>query len=170
MLRELDDGSRQVDALLGLHRPRLGLALARVPACKQSPVHPAQHACAPGAAHTEARGVRESDGSATKEAAMAVGVLIPMPGVTQQQYEQVNDILQEKIDPNQGVDGLIIHSAGPMDGGWYIYDIWESKEQFGRFAQANVAPAVQQVMGAEMNSEPQFFEIANLILAGQPVA
>jgi hypothetical protein len=101
---------------------------------------------------------------------MAVGVLIPMPGVTQQQYEQVNDILQEKIDPNQGVDGLIIHSAGPMDGGWYIYDIWESKEQFGRFAQANVAPAVQQVMGAEMNSEPQFFEIANLILAGQPVA
>ena len=65
--------------------------------------------------------------------------------------------------------GRILHSAGPMEGGWYVYDIWESREQFARFSQERVGPAVEQVTGEAMSGEPQFFEISNLIFAGQTV-
>ena len=99
---------------------------------------------------------------------MAIGVLISMPGATQQLYDQVNEAMQTGTsDPPEG---MILHSAGPMPDGWYIYDIWESREHFQRFAQERVAPAVQQVTGSEMSGEPQFFEIANLVLAGQTVS
>jgi hypothetical protein len=90
-----------------------------------------------------------------------------MPGGTQELYESVNDAMG--IGEDEVVDGLIVHSAGPMEGGWYVYDIWESREQFARFAQERVAPAVEQVTGQPMAGEPQFYEIANMILAGQAV-
>jgi hypothetical protein len=99
---------------------------------------------------------------------VAVGVLIAMPGGTQELYESVNDAMG--IGEDETVDGLILHSAGPMEGGWYIYDIWESREQFARFSQDRVGPAVEQVTGQAMSGEPQFFEIANLIQAGQTVS
>ena len=98
---------------------------------------------------------------------MAVGVLISMPGATQQVYDQVNEAMQ--IEETVPPEGLILHSAGPMPDGWYVYDIWESREHFQRFSEEQVAPAVQQVTGAAMTNEPQFFEIANLVVAGQTV-
>ncbi|HEY2937465.1 MAG TPA: hypothetical protein VGJ25_12750 [Gaiellaceae bacterium] len=99
---------------------------------------------------------------------MAVGVLIAMPGATQQLYDDVNEAMN--LDPNDPPEGLILHSAGPMEGGWYVYDVWEKREDFDRFGREKVGPAVKQVTGSEMEGEPQFFEIANLILAGQTVA
>ena len=81
--------------------------------------------------------------------------------------DQVNEAMQ--IETSDPPEGMILHSAGPMPDGWYIYDIWESREHFQRFAQERVAPAVQQVTGSEMSGEPQFFEIANLVLAGQKI-
>jgi len=98
---------------------------------------------------------------------MAVGVLIAMPGGTKELYESVNDALG--ISDGEAIDGLIVHSAGPAEDGWYVYDIWESREQFARFAQERVGPAVEQVTGQAMAGEPQFFEISNLVLAGQTV-
>ncbi len=98
---------------------------------------------------------------------MAVGVLIAMPGANQQVYDDVNEAMN--LDPNETPEGLILHSAGPMEGGWYVYDIWETREDFQRFAEERVAPAVQQVTGEPMSGEPQYFEIANLIQAGQTV-
>ena len=50
-----------------------------------------------------------------------------------------------------------------------MYDIWESREQFARFSQERVGPAVEQVTGQAMSGEPQFYEISNLIFAGQTV-
>jgi hypothetical protein len=105
--------------------------------------------------------------STTEEVSMAVGVLIMMPGVTQEQYEKVNEKMfgQHPMNPSDAPAGLIVHSAGPSPEGWYVYDIWESQADFQRFGQERVAPAVQEVMGTEMNQQPQFFEIANLVLA-----
>ena len=96
---------------------------------------------------------------------MAVGVLVMLPGIKQEMYESVNEKMwgSPKMNPSQTPDGLIIHSAGPHQDGWYIYDIWESKEQFERFGQDKVGPAVREVTGSEMGGPPpQFFEIADL--------
>jgi hypothetical protein len=90
-----------------------------------------------------------------------------IPGGTQELYDSVNDAMG--IGPDESIDGLILHSAGPMEGGWYAYDVWETREDFERFSRDRLAPAVQQVTGEPMSGEPQYYEIANLILAGQTV-
>ncbi|TMJ94158.1 MAG: hypothetical protein E6G67_10305 [Actinobacteria bacterium] len=97
---------------------------------------------------------------------MAVGMLMMMPGVTQDQYEAVNKrMFGGEMTPDKAPDGLIMHSAGPAGDGWYIYDVWESKEHFGRFAEEQVQPAVREVMGdaAAGGAQPEFYEIANLV-------
>ncbi|MEN3341980.1 MAG: hypothetical protein V7644_1384 [Actinomycetota bacterium] len=100
---------------------------------------------------------------------MPVGVLIMMPGASQEMYEQVTEKMfgQAPFDPADAPEGMILHTAGPVPDGWYVYDVWESKEQFQRFAQERVGPAMQEISGGQMRGpDPQFFEIANLVKAG----
>ena len=42
-------------------------------------------------------------------------------------------------------DGLLVHSAGPIDGGWGVIDFWESSEAFDRFTQDKLMPVIQQL-------------------------
>ncbi len=98
---------------------------------------------------------------------MAVGMLQTLQGVTKEQYDQVNDAMfgQSPPSPDQVPEGLIIHSAGPAENGWYIYDIWESREAFQRFMDDKLGAATSQVFGDQPpppGSEPQFFEIESL--------
>ena len=98
---------------------------------------------------------------------MAVGVLITMPGVTQEQYEQVNRKMfgRYPMELGDAPAGLILHSAGPGPDAWHVYDIWESREAHQRFSRDKVGPAVQAIIGAEPGSgpPPQYFEVASLI-------
>jgi hypothetical protein len=99
---------------------------------------------------------------------MAVGVLVSLPNVTQEQYEQVTAKMfgHYPMEPSESPDGLIVHTAGPVPDGWYVYDIWESPQHFQRFGEERVGPAMQEVMGAGgPGPEPQFFEITGLVVA-----
>jgi hypothetical protein len=73
---------------------------------------------------------------------MAVGIRLKFPGGTQQQYDAVHAHLDVDNNPP---DGLIFHSAGPIDDGWGIIDFWESAEAFDRFAQGRLMPAVGEL-------------------------
>jgi hypothetical protein len=99
---------------------------------------------------------------------MAVGVLLSVPGVTQEQYEQMNVKLfgQYPMRVDQTPDGCLMHSAGAMPGGWYVYDIWESPEQFQRFAEEQIGPTMAEVVGPGDPPKPEFFPIHNLVFAG----
>ena len=97
---------------------------------------------------------------------MAVGVLVEMPGLTQVDFERVTEKLfgHYPMRPTDAPEGLILHSAGPSEGGWYVYDIWKSKEDFERFGDEQIGPAVRKVMGRDdPQQEVQFFEIDNLV-------
>lgn len=97
---------------------------------------------------------------------MAVGVLLTMPKTTRKQYEKVNEKIFGTVSPESGdiPRGLIVHSAGPTPEGWYVYDIWRSKEDFQRFGKERIAPAVQEVTGRDFGEqEPQYFEIERLL-------
>ena len=102
---------------------------------------------------------------------MAVGILMMVPGGTQELYDQVNTEMfgQAMPQPNQLPEGLIMHSAGPAEGGWYIYDVWESKEACQTFMDSTLNPAIHAVLGdvppPPPGSEPQFYEIAALAVA-----
>jgi hypothetical protein len=61
---------------------------------------------------------------------------------------------------SQSPAGLLIHTAGQSEDGWYIYDIWEAPEDFQRFVDSKLGPAIQELMGEVANPpQPQFFPI-----------
>jgi hypothetical protein len=97
---------------------------------------------------------------------MAVGMLLAGPGVTEESYRQLTEKMfgSFPMSKEQAPDGLIIHSAGQSDQGYYVYDIWESKEHFQRFLEGQLGPAVQSLgADAEGSPTPQFFEIDTLV-------
>jgi hypothetical protein len=101
---------------------------------------------------------------------MAVGMLQMLQGMTKEQYDQVNENMFGQSPPpsDRLPEGLILHSAGPAENGWYVYDVWESREAFQRFTDDQLLPAVREVFGdrpAPPGSEPQFFEIESLAVA-----
>jgi len=97
---------------------------------------------------------------------MAVGMLLAGPGVTKDSYMQLTEAMfgNHPMREDQSPDGLIMHTAGEGDQGWYVYDIWESKEHFERFLEGQLGPAVQE-LGADAGGAPtpQFFGIDTLV-------
>jgi hypothetical protein len=66
------------------------------------------------------------------------------PGVTPEMYEAVNAKIGVRESPPEG---LIMHSAGDVDGTWQIVDVWESQEHARRFDEERLGPAVREITG-----------------------
>ena len=73
---------------------------------------------------------------------MAVGLRIRFEGGTQEQYEATSS--QLRVDQNPA-EGLIFHSAGPIDGGWGLIEFWDSREAFDRFVESRLGPAAHEL-------------------------
>lgn len=84
---------------------------------------------------------------------MAVGIRVKLAGMTQEQFDAVN----EKVDPaGDPLVGLIFHASGPIEGGWGVIDFWESREAFDAFA-----PRIQrsaEAAGVELQGPPDIKE------------
>jgi len=86
---------------------------------------------------------------------MTVGIRIKLPGVTQEQFDEVN----KHIDPaSNAPQGLLFHSSGPIDDGWGVIDFWESRQAFDTF-QTRI-PAAMAAAGVEMHGPPDVKEFA----------
>jgi hypothetical protein len=73
---------------------------------------------------------------------MAVGIRQRIKGVGAEQI----DALNKAIDPDgTPPDGCIFHVSGPVEGGWQVIDVWESREHFDRFAADRIAPALAAI-------------------------
>jgi hypothetical protein len=101
---------------------------------------------------------------------MSVGMLQSAPGFTKEMYDQVSEKMfgQSPFDTSDAPEGLIVHSAGQGDQGYYVYDIWESREAFERFMNEKLGPALREVMGGQElppEAAPQYFPIEVLIIA-----
>ena len=98
---------------------------------------------------------------------MAIGVLLDIPGGTQEQYEQVNEkAFGDPKGPTEPIDGVIIHTAGPTSTGWRIFDVWESREAFERFMNETIMPATEGLDLPEI--PPEIYELTNVVGAGVP--
>jgi hypothetical protein len=92
---------------------------------------------------------------------MAVGVLNEFPG-TVEMYDQVN----AKLDPESNPpDGLILHTAGAIEGGMRVFDVWESAEAFERFVEDRLDPAIREVAGenAPQPTKREVYELHDLV-------
>ena len=58
---------------------------------------------------------------------MPVGIRLKFSGGTQENYDTAHGVMEIDTDPPAG---MIVHSAGPIDGGWGVIDFWESREHF----------------------------------------
>ncbi len=78
---------------------------------------------------------------------MADALILEFDGVGREEYEAVNKVLG--IDMSTGTgnwpEGLVMHSAGATrDGGWVVYEVWDSVEAQERFMNERLGPALQQ--------------------------
>ena len=69
---------------------------------------------------------------------MAVAVLMNFPGGGSDAYDRV----LEKMGLTDGrtPEGAQYHVAGEVDGGFRVVDVWDSAEQFQRFADEQIGP------------------------------
>jgi heme-degrading monooxygenase HmoA len=90
---------------------------------------------------------------------MAFGMVIESSEMTAELYDSVMGHLD--WDSQEFPPGLISHYACQMDdGGLYIFDVWESPDDFQRFAETRLGPAVDAASGGSPPSiEPTFFPL-----------
>jgi len=98
---------------------------------------------------------------------MAVGILSAAPEFTKQIYDDITEKMfgHAPMREDEAPEGLIVHSAGPGEQGYYVYDIWESREAFQRFMEEKLGPAIEEVMGPPPEGgAPQYFAIDVLVI------
>ena len=98
---------------------------------------------------------------------MDVGMLLAGEGVTEESYRQLTEEMlgSYPMPEQESPDGLLVHTAGQGEQGWYIYDIWESQEHFERFVEEKLRPAMESTGAAAGGAppQPQFFPISTLV-------
>ncbi len=73
---------------------------------------------------------------------MAVGLRLKFAGGTQEQYDAIHSHM--RVDENPPA-GLIFHTAGPIEDGWGVIDVWESREAFDTFIGERLQPAAGEL-------------------------
>ena len=75
---------------------------------------------------------------------MAIVRIIRPEGTTREMYDAVDAKINIGAEPPTG---LIVHTAGEVDGQWQVVDVWESKEDAERFDNERLIPAITEVAG-----------------------
>jgi hypothetical protein len=65
---------------------------------------------------------------------MALAMLVEIPGLRREQYEGVVKKVAEGGTPRGG----LFHAGGPIEGGWRIVEVWESREAADAFYASDV--------------------------------
>ena len=97
---------------------------------------------------------------------MQTVMLMRWPGVTPEQYEEERSRVNWEGDP---ADGGVLHVAGFDGDDLRVTDVWESEEQFHRFASERLMPAVQEI-GIEGEPEVRFYPLQAIFNPKVPTA
>lgn len=77
---------------------------------------------------------------------MAELLILEFEGFDESQYLKVNGILG--LDPDTGGGdwpaGLHTHIAGPVDNGWTVVEVWETREDQDEFMKSRLGPALHE--------------------------
>ncbi len=95
---------------------------------------------------------------------MSVVVSAIVPGFSADMYEAVTS----KVMPgDQLPDGCELHIAGPVDAGWRVITVWQSREAFDRFRNEQLLPAIRELAGDQAGPpvEPEVQPVHKLIIA-----
>jgi hypothetical protein len=93
---------------------------------------------------------------------MAVAVVMEFEGGTLDQYDQVMQLMNLRQGgpmPNGGIS----HFVTATPAGLLITDIWESREQFERFAEEQIGPFSQEA-GIPGPPKMTFYDVHNYLV------
>jgi hypothetical protein len=89
---------------------------------------------------------------------MAILMSAEVPGQTQEGYQATEDALREGITK---APGFIMHMTAPSEGGWAVFEVWDSKKEANDWFAHNVAP----VLPEGVTPRRTFRELYNVITA-----
>jgi hypothetical protein len=93
-------------------------------------------------------------------------MLMRWAGVTPEQYEEA----RSRVDWEGDVpDGAALHVAGFDGDDLRVTDVWDSPEQFQRFVQERLMPAVKEI-GIEGEPEVRFYPVQSIFNFRVPTA
>ena len=72
---------------------------------------------------------------------MAILMTAEVAGQTRQGYEGVLEMVEQLASR---APGFVLHSAFPVEGGWRVIEVWESKADSDRFFAEHVVPHLPQ--------------------------
>jgi hypothetical protein len=87
---------------------------------------------------------------------MSVVLLLELPGMTPEIYDAINERMGF---PGTVPEGLLTHIAGIEETGMRFVDVWESEEQFERFLQERLLPAMGEIDGQGPVSPPRVVQL-----------
>lgn len=96
---------------------------------------------------------------------MPVAVQMDFTGATTDQYDEVIKMM-DLTPGGPGPAGSISHFVTKTSDGMRVVDVWETKEQFERFAQEQIGPYTQKV-GITTEPKTQFFDVHNYFTPGK---
>jgi hypothetical protein len=83
---------------------------------------------------------------------MSVVVSAVSPGFSAELYEAV---VARVMPGDQLPDGCHAHIAGPVEGGWRVITVWDSRDEFERFREETLLPAIREVAEGEPPPPPE---------------
>jgi len=89
---------------------------------------------------------------------MTVAVEFNFPGLTVQQYDEIEKKLAEK--DLSAPDGRKFHVAAPSETGLFVVDVWESAEKFNAFGKSLMP--VMEAVGASP-AQPTIREVHRIV-------
>jgi hypothetical protein len=82
---------------------------------------------------------------------LAVMMISDVRGQTQDGY----DALLAKVSPTlRSAQGFMMHASHPIDGGWRVVEIWQSREDAGRFYATAIAPHLPKGIQPKVSFSP----------------
>lgn len=95
---------------------------------------------------------------------MPIAVVLDFAGATLEQYDRVNELMG-LTQRGPGPPGALFHWATATETGIRVTDVWESREQFERFAGETIRPLAREV-GFPESPQIAFHEVHNYYTAG----
>jgi len=98
---------------------------------------------------------------------MSIAVSVNVQDMTDERF----DSLKEKLG-DEAPEGMLVQTAGPAEsGGFRVFSVWESKEQYEQFREDRLLPAVREALGdkaADGQSSAEVYELHDIYIRPKP--
>lgn len=93
---------------------------------------------------------------------MAEGLILEFDGFGVERYKQVNELLGIDMDSGEGdwPAGMLTHIGGAKEGGWVVFEIWESRADQERFLSERLGPALAEAGIEGPPARTEWIEVA----------